>query len=341
MGRLPADGLEAVVKEFIGRLSQHPDVVKAVMDASNKRRAKDRPTLAKEVESIQRELERVRKQIKNCLDIAVAGGMEVVSENFKERVNELEQNRQKLTVNLERKRHALLTSEAALLDQKRVVKALARLSEIVPKMPFQEQKELFRLFVERIDVRRASGRAMEGSRLLDLKVKMQLPRLVEGMEERVAKGGIQSRGYLPITLRGVAFDAQVDFTNAVRGEVSITAPFVQTVRLGKVVSRLLRETKDPAKRRTHQIHEVIRWKQKLDTGRVVNQAALARDLGMTRAAVTLNLRLLDLVPEIREFLLSIKTAEDVRRFSLSQMRRLAQLPPVEQVRVFSRMCASD
>ncbi|MEZ5415458.1 MAG: recombinase zinc beta ribbon domain-containing protein [Opitutaceae bacterium] len=335
VGRLPADGLEAVVKEFIIRLGQHPDVVAAVMQAAQKRQKTDRPALIKETEEIQRELVRVKKHLKNCMDIAVAGGMEVVSDSLKERVSELEMKRQQLTVDLERKRQALLAGDAAKLDQKRVVKALSRLGEIIPQVSFQQQKELLRIFVERIDVSNAVRKAGEGRRMLDLKVKLHLPRLVEGMAEQTGKGGIRPVGSIAVTSRGVTFDVQVDFIGLPRGVLMITTPFPRVVRLNSdFLIPAIGDDKNST-RQKHPIHDVLQWQRQLDEGKVSNRAELAKKLGITRSAVTQNMRLLNLVPEIRNFLLKIKSEEEIQQFSLSRMRKVALLPPKQQFRIFT------
>ena len=68
-----------------------------------------------------------------------------------------------------------------------------------------------------------------------------------------------------------------------------------------------------------------------------NRAALARKLGMTRASVTINLHLISLIPEIKEFLLALRKAEEIREFSLREMHPLAQLPPEKQREWFAGM----
>jgi len=343
VGRLPADGLEMVVKEFVTRLSQHPDVVAAVIESARERRKVDRPTLVKESEMMQRELERVKKHLKNCVDIAVAGGVEVVSASFKERVGELEKQRQQLTVNLERKRHEIVACDAAVMDQKRVVKALARLGEIIPKMPFQEQRELFRLFVERIDVGKAGGRTGEGRRLLDLRMKMHLPQLVEGMEERVIRGGVSQRSRLPITVRGVAFDATVDFSGLARGSVCITSPFAQIVRMSGRSSKLPSEVPKQVVK-SHPIVQALEWEAELAHGAVANRAALAAKLGVSRAAITQYLKLTKLAPEIIAWLKTVEQPEQLKETSLRKLMRLAEMNLQKQRQVFSEMktgfCAS-
>jgi hypothetical protein len=57
--------------------------------------------------------------------------------------------------------------------------------------------------------------------------------------------------------------------------------------------------------------------------------------------MTRHLGLLKLVPEIRAFLLSLKTASELWKFSLNKMRALAHPQTEEQRRYFATMKAKD
>jgi DNA invertase Pin-like site-specific DNA recombinase len=338
VGKLPADALEKVTMEFLGQLSRHPDLVALVIENAKTRRKADRPVLQEEANAIQGAMEKVKKKLANCVDAVVNAGLDAVSETFKQRMTELDGERQRLTVALERKRHELAACDAVVLGEKRVLDALDRLGALLPQVSPAEQKELCRLLIDRLEVWRAEPVSVSGRNVVHFRMKLHLPRLVEGMEERAGDAKRPNQLSFPSSVRGVNFEAQVDFKNAARGQVEILIPFRQVVRVG-VVSRMPASRPAPIKAQTelHPIHEVVRWQRKLDAGEVASRAALAKGLGMTRAAVTLNLRLLDLVPEIREHLLAIKTAQEVRQFSLSRMRRLAQSPAAQQRRIFAGM----
>jgi hypothetical protein len=196
---------------------------------------------------------------------------------------------------------------------------------LVPGVPPAEQKELCRLLIDRLQVRRVQPDSTPGRNVVHFRMKLHLPRLVEGMEERVVGTSRPKRSALSIPARSVNFEAQVDFTNAARGEVEILAPFRQVVRVARI-SRM--PAPKPARinveRARHPIHDVLAWQTKLDKGEIQNRAALARKLGVTRAAVTQALKLTQLVPEIKEYLAGLKTAAEMRHFSL---RRLGKWPP--------------
>jgi hypothetical protein len=62
---------------------------------------------------------------------------------------------------------------------------------------------------------------------------------------------------------------------------------------------------------------------------------LAATEGLTPGAITHHMKLLQLVPAIQERLLNLKTPAEMRRFSLNQMKALAELPPGEQLLRFA------
>lgn len=335
VGRLPADGLEKVTTEILSQLSRHPEVVAQVIEAARERRKIDRPVLRSQEQELQRELEVVRKRERNLVDIAMNVGTEAITEAYKQRVAELQAERQRVTVELELKRHEVAACEAAMLDEKRIAAALEKLDTLLPKLPMPQQKELCRLFLEKIEVRKTAGRPEESRRILEIRMKMHLPRLVESMEERIVDAVKPKRSVLPISVRGLNFEARVDFTHAARGEIQIIAPFAQIVRLGG--ARKPPEARKTEQPKLHPIHEILDWQRLLEKGTARSQADLARRHGLTRAAVTQHMKLCQLAPEIIDWLKSLKTEKAVRQFSMTRMSRLADLPASTQRSTFSEM----
>ncbi len=338
VGKLPADALEKVTLEFLSQLSRHPDLVALVIENARSRKTTDRPILQGEAEVIRSEIERVKKKLANCVDAVVTDGLDAVSDTFKQRMAELEAERQRLTVALERKRHELAACDTAMLNEARVLGALDRLGVLLPQVPPAEQKELCRLLIDRLEVRRVVPVSASGQNVIHFRVKLHLPRLVEGMEERVVDAKRPKRSPFPLSTRGVNFEAQVDFTNASRGEVEILSPFRRVVQV-RAISRMPSPESAPSKKAAehHPIHNVVAWQKKLDGGQAENRAALARQLGVSRAAVTQTLKLLRLAPEIRDYLARLKSPAEMRHFSIRRMGALADLPISRQPTVFAKV----
>ncbi len=338
IGRLQADALEKVTLEFLGQLSRHPDLVSLVIENARKRRKSDRPVFHRELEDLAKAMSDVKAKQANCADVLMNGGMEGVTDTLKRRMVELDAERQRLTVAMERKRYEVAACDAAMLNEQRVMDALSRLGNLLPHVPPSEQKELCRLLIERLEVSRPMP-TPPGSRLVvDLRMKLHLPRLVEGMEERVEGAGSTNRVPLPISARSVNFSAQVDFTDAPRGEVEIMAPFRQKLRVRSAARPMVPrpEAEKPGRVR-HPILDVLKWQAKLESGEYRNRAELARKLGVSRAAVTQVLRMLSLTPEIREFLSNLKTPAEMRHFSARRMGEIASMSISNQRGAFTRL----
>lgn len=73
------------------------------------------------------------------------------------------------------------------------------------------------------------------------------------------------------------------------------------------------------------LHKAIEWQALLESGEASNQAAIARQKGITRARVTQVMGLLRLAPEIQQRILSMPDA--VRRPAITEraLRPIAQL----------------
>ena len=154
-------------------------------------------------------------------------------------------------------------------------------------------------------------------------MKIHLLRLVpelELSEHGPPKSG-ESLGSLPS--RGANFRMVADFTQVSEGQITINTSFAQTLIMGGRIPKLNQDVSKPVQRKRHPIHDAIKWQKTLEAGQEENRAALARKLGMTRASVTINLHLISLIPEIKEFLLALRKAEEIREFSLRKMHRLA------------------
>lgn len=338
IGQLQADALEKVTLEFLGQLSRHPDLVTLVIQNARTRKKADRPVLREELDSLGKEMSAMKQKLTNCADVLVNGGMDTVTDSLKQRMAELAAERQRLTVAIERKRYELAACDTAILNEERVMNALSRLGTLLPQVPPSEQKELCRLLIDRLEVSRSVAGSTGLRNVVHFRMKLHLPRLVEGMEEKLMSLGPAKRMAAPVSARSVLFEAQVDFTNAAQGKVEILAPFRQTLRVRTVnrppISLVKSERPQHLK---HPIHDVLKWNAGLERGEYRNRAELARKMGLSRAAVTQVMRMLELTPEIRRFLASLTDPAAVRHFSVRKMGELAAMPVTSQERAFVRL----
>lgn len=343
VGRLSADALEKSVISLLGEASKHPDLIREMVEVSRSTRRRDADQLRAEVVKQKAALTDIDKQLANCASAVAKGGIDVLGEALVRRATELREQRRRHLVEQERARQELVAANAMVLEEQTITKNLERFGVVFQKLPPAEQKELVRLFVDRIEVRRAveNGRRknavseaiMPSERLMEIRVKLHSAELVQGLEERAqCKQSSARRAHHvgQLDLRG-----RVDFTNAMRGEVMITAPFSQTLRLDARV----RTVPAKAPEIEHPIVRAQKWHQMLENGTVPNRLALAKRVGVDPGMVTRVLRLMQLAPSIREYLSSVTTASGTWHFNIRALGEIAMLPQERQERGFASLVA--
>mgnify|MGYP001572107360 CR=1 FL=1 len=261
VGRISADALERAVVSFLGEVGKHPTLITGVLEESRSRYRGDRKALRAELDVAERALADANKELGNCVDAVAKGGLDLLGDALKQRVKELRVTQQQLSVDRERKRQALVTCDTALLDEQRVRNSIEQLGTLLPRLDPQEQKELVKLLIQRVELREAPGKrrssgTAEGRdhperRILAMRIKLHLPQLVQGMETKQSTESGTAYLNRPVAARGLSFETQVDFTHAMAGEVTIVAPFHHTVRVDSRV-RVVRPPEPAAE------HAVVR-----------------------------------------------------------------------------------
>jgi hypothetical protein len=126
------------------------------------------------------------------------------------------------------------------------------------------------------------------------------------------------------------------------GNVGTLTRRVRADRVVHAVPSSVLHRKPPKAPTTPRVVELLRkaieWQVLLESGEVANQAAIARQEGITRARVTQVMGLLRLAPEIQERVLSLP--DMVRRPAITEraLRPIAQLEdPKAQEQAFQRL----
>jgi len=337
VGRLSADALEGAVTGFLGQVSRHPTLVAGVLEATGKRNKGDRHGLRAELAKTEKNLAEVAKELGHCVDAVTKGGMVMLDDALKTRAMELKAKQQGLMVERERRRQELVATEAAQLDEQRIRTSLERLGSLLPKLELTEQKELVRLFVQRVEVDRAPGNRSaaatqpadhEGARVLAIRIKLHLPALVQGIEDRESIAARIGR-MAPVAARGVTFETQVDFSRAMHGEVTIIAPFNHAVHWSERAG-IARPQPVVSPEPKHPVVRAQEWQRLLDSGTVLTRTALAERFGVTPGAVTRIMKLVEVLPEIQAYLAALKTKDEQRHFTARKIGALASLPAEKQ-----------
>ena len=333
-----ATALETAVVGFLGACSQHPDALAATTAHAKALRQTDRAPLRARLTAIEGELGTIGDQLRNCARVLILGQATALDDVLREQAEALNAEKQRLLVDREQVRAELAACEEGDIETARVSQALQKFSELLPSLSPNEQRDLVMLFLERVEVRpssRPTGKLAAGVRLLELRLKLRVSRLVEGMAERlVIEERVQrADSATPTRPLVLTLDVSLAPSSGSTKPVTLLAPF--PCELG-FTRRAPAPEAEPVPM-LHPIHRARAWRRRLDAERGLNQLKLAAEEGLSPGSITHHLKLLQLADDIQAKLLDLTKAEDVRRYGLNRMKALADRPHDEQLREFAAM----
>ena len=129
---------------------------------------------------------------------------------------------------------------------------------------------------------------------------------------------------------------KADLSRIQQGEVRILAPFKEIFY--SVRSRRSGDAPIP-ERALHPIRKAKKWNAMLSKAETIDQISLAKKIGVSPSMLNKHLRLLKLAPEIQEFLHSLNSTTDTRKFNMTRMNAIADLPKAKQRHIFAKMCS--
>ncbi len=264
------------------------------------------------------------------------GNVTALDDVLREQAETLQSEKQRLLVEREQVRLELAECERGEIDSDRIREALSKLGELLPSLTQHEQRDLIMLFLERVEVRlgdKPAGKLAPGTRLLELRMKLRVDRLVEGMAERLVIEERTARAASAEPSRPLVLTLNVALapTSGSAKPVTLLTPF--RCELG--VTRRAPVPKPAAAPVQHPIHRARAWQRRLESEPDLNRLKLAAEEGLSPGSITHHMKLLQLAGEIQTQLMNLTTAEDVRRYGLNQMKALAELPFDEQLRQFA------
>ena len=326
-----ASALEAAVIGFLAECSQHPDVLRTTSMQSQRRSEAERAPLRAKLTELDRTLADLSQQLRHCAQAVARGGIDFLGDELRQEAAALHQQKQTLLVEREQARQDLAACEQRSLDPERIRRSLARFGELMPTLSPEQQRDLLLLFLEKVEVRPAVKPAPDAcARHIELRLKVRVHRLIEGMEERlVIDAG--DRGALPAAAATRPLLLQTEVAMRQAGGVALLNPFARTL----LTSKRAAAPKPAPSPVQHPLHRARAWQRRLEAEPKLKRIDLAATEGLTPGAITHCMKLLQLVPAIQERLLNLKTPAEMRRFSLNQMKALAELPPGEQLLRFA------
>jgi DNA invertase Pin-like site-specific DNA recombinase len=330
--RISAGSLESAVVQFLSELGRHPDVIGAAVGSSQTRRLARQVEVKRELGRLERELSSTNSSIRNCVESIAAGG-KAIAEELAGQVTVLKDRKQELTVQRERLSQELAGCESEILDEHRVSHAVEQFGQILQGLTPDEQKTLVALFVDRVVVR--PSKDDEGTsfavavRRLELEFKLNLPRLVEGMEERVMEQGEGKR----LVMRGFVVTAQVALGQQGRAnQAIILTPFrcgeePQPQSTAETPAQAAQKAQNPLLR-------ARAWKRMLAQDPKLSLRRLAAREGLVAPTLVQHFKLLKLAPDIQSQIAGMRNPDALRFFSLRRLMPLAELSVAEQRRFF-------
>ncbi|MEX2044020.1 MAG: hypothetical protein WD941_01630 [Opitutus sp.] len=171
-------------------------------------------------------------------------------------------------------------------------------------------------------------------RRLELRMKLNLPRLIDGMEERLMVAAADKPALKP----GMVITAQVALGQQGRANQSlILTPF----RCGDEQTLSPTVAAEPPKVGTadHPILQARAWQRTLAKNPGLSLRALAVKEGEVPPTLVRHFKLLKLAPDIQESLARMRDRRAIQFFSLRRLRPLAAMSEADQRRVFRQMQA--
>ncbi|MST93721.1 MAG: recombinase family protein [Pedosphaera sp.] len=335
--RLAAGSLESAVVQFLSQLGRHPDVIAASVGSSQSRRGVRIEGIKTELKEVDRELSEVSGRIRNCVEAITGGGKQIATELASE-IAILKDRKQEHLVKRERMNQELAACEGGVLDEARVRQAVEHFGQILQGLTPNEQKTLVGLFLERIEVYPSPGAEPSASsaavRRMELRLKLNVPRLVEGMEERMVVDGVGK----PLLQSGMMITVQVALGQQGRSnQARVLSPF----RCGEEVAAPA-PIRGPATQVGKAQHPLVRarvWKRILTKDPKLSLRKLAERVGEVAPTLVHYFKLLKLAPEIQDALVRLRDPRAVYFFSIRRLNSLASMDESEQRRLFRHMQA--
>jgi hypothetical protein len=309
-------------------MARHPDVVAAVLGSGRTKARSQLVELEKKLPALNREITQVTQQMNNVVDALAKGGLVVLDDELRGRVEDLRRRKDELLIKREH-----LEQDGEVLRQEqlapdKICAALARFDTLWEQMSPEEKRELVELTVARVELRRsAKGEdAMEARpRGLQMQFQLHLPELL------VSDGTATSTSKKKL----LTIDADVQLPNKSGGDVVITAPFKH--RISAPASQARKHPKAALCGAQHPIHHALALERLLVADPRLTPQQLAIKEGVSPSSVCQWRKLTRLCPAVQEALLEIDDRATAWRCSIRRLLPLVTLSPATQWQKFEEV----
>ena len=176
-----AVGVEQCVVAVLGQMATHPEVVAAVLNSGRSKAQSQLAELDKKLPALNREIAQVTLQMGNVVDALAKGGLVVLDDELRGRVDDLRTRKDELLVKRERLQQEQEVLRQEQLAPDKICSALARFVTLWERLSPPEKRELVDLMVARVELRtptRGAETTEAQTRGLQIRFKLHLPELL-------------------------------------------------------------------------------------------------------------------------------------------------------------------
>lgn len=308
VGRVPARLLEKLIMEAFSEIATNPGVSTRIIEKAPKANTTKIRQLTKERQTIRKQLKELDAEADNITEKLLMTAGTLIGEKIENRINALTAQKNELVskeIHLNKEIDAL---KSDLLAPQKLQHALAHFAEAVVCLSEDEQKELYRLIFKSVIVS-AGGKARDPAaenarrsrrnrRHLSVEVRLRTEAIQTLLGEEEPAGGRKSGFTIPLEI--------AHCRNNPMENCAILSP------AHKECGKKSQQTRKRPKKTEHEIHRAIRWKKEMeDLG--IGQNELARRKGLSSAAVSQTMKLLELSNDAISILVELNDPKQISR----------------------------
>lgn len=329
--QISAVAVEDAAIALLGEMAKHPSVIEAVIHAQHSGRSGNTRELEATVQRLDREIKKATSQLNNLVDSLAESGVAALHEEIRAKVQAIKQQKDRAVVDRERAHQELQAYKQEALVGTQVRESLEKFSTLWPVFTQDEKRSFVRLMVSRITINKGGPGtdSRRDPRLIHLNLKLHLPALL-GKEVGGSPPVRRGRGRL-------VFDSIIQLASG-KGDTVILSPIQHTVPArGSRPTRPNRRTRN--QKGLHPIHHALALAQIMATDKTLTQAELARMEGLSRATVSVLLKIARLSEPVRQRLLALSGRQETWRCGIRQLLPLVDLDPQAQMDALESMLA--
>ena len=262
------------------------------------------------------------------MDTLAESGAAALRNEIQAKYTEIKRRKERAVVERTQARQELQAITQDALAPAHVRESLEKFESLWPAFSSEEKREFVKLMIARIEVRSGEGQTdgRRDPRLIDLKIKLHLPALLEGAQDSIGSRRVRKGSRFVV-------DATVKLA-AGTGDTVILAPFVHQVskpkpRQKKRVTELSEEL--------HPIHRALALEKKMTATGPLPLAAVAKEEGLSPATLCQLLKLTRLTEPVKTRLLALRGRSETWRCGIRQLLPLVGLEPRKQMQAFQKI----